>query len=80
MQLNDLDPGIAEEVLKLSPAEQDEALHMLETYYRNLNRARRHEAHLLTSIANGLEDPHGLGRAQVERIRDFVREIVRLEL
>jgi hypothetical protein len=51
--------AVAEEVAKLSPAEQGEAVRLLEKYYRNLNRSRRHEADLLTSVANGLNDPRG---------------------
>jgi hypothetical protein len=75
-----LDAEINAELAKLSPGEKQEAVCLLEKFYRNLNRARRPESDVLASIANGLHDPHGLGRAQVERIKDFVREIVRLEL
>jgi hypothetical protein len=71
---------VAEEIEKLSPGEQERALRLIEKFYRNLARSRRHEADLLASIANGLRDPHGPGhgaRAQVER---WVRDVIRDEL
>jgi hypothetical protein len=43
-------------------------------------RSRRHEADLLGHVANALSDPRGLAHNHVERIRDFVRQIVREEL
>jgi hypothetical protein len=72
-----LDVEINEEVAKLSPQDQEEAMRLLEKFYRNLARSRRHEADLLASVASGLTDPRGVGHNHVERIKDFVREIVR---
>ena len=43
-------------------------------------RSRRAEADLLAAVANALTDPRGLGHANVERIADWVREVVRTEL
>jgi hypothetical protein len=74
------DATLDAELAKLSPVEQDDALRLLERFYRNLARSRRHEAHLLASIANGLSDPHGLAHNNVERIREFFRAIAREEI
>ena len=75
-----LEPDIREEIERLSPHEQAEVTGLVEKFYRNLARSRRHEADLLASIASGLTDTRGVGHANVERIREFVREIVRTEL
>jgi hypothetical protein len=80
MRLNDLEPDIREEVEKLPLIEHDEVLRLIERFYRNLEKSRRCEADLLRRIANGLTDKHGLGHANVERIRDWFRGIIREEI
>jgi hypothetical protein len=71
---------VVEEIEKLSPGEQERALRLVEKFYRNLARSRRYEADILAAVTNALHDPRGAGHSHVERIKDFVREIVRQEL
>jgi hypothetical protein len=54
----------------------DDEARALAKYCIRSARSRRYEADLLGHVANALSDPHGLGHANVERIREFVREIV----
>ena len=78
LQLNNpgTDRAINKELTKMSASD----LRLLERYIRSFAGDRKREAELLGSIANGLNDPHGLARGAVERIKQFITEIVKQEL
>jgi hypothetical protein len=77
MRFND---DVVEEIEKLLPGEQERALRLVEKFYLNLARSRRHEADLLASIANGLHDPRGPGHGARDQIEKWVRDVIRDEL